>query len=81
MSVFLIAEITIKDDAWVPEYAANVHKLVEKQGGRYLSRSGNITTLEGSRKGCSVVAIMQFPTAQALEAFVRDIEYHAEIEG
>ncbi|AML52595.1 DUF1330 domain-containing protein [Falsihalocynthiibacter arcticus] len=48
MSVYLIADIKITDDRWVPEYAANVHKLVEKHGGKYLSRSGNIKTLEGA---------------------------------
>ena len=45
MSVYLIADIKVTDDGWVPEYATNVHKLVEKHGGRYLSRSGNIETL------------------------------------
>ena len=46
MSVYLIADIKVTDDGWVPEYAANVHNLVKKHGGRYLSRSGNIETLE-----------------------------------
>lgn len=29
MSVFLIADIEVTNDGWVPEYAANVHNLVE----------------------------------------------------
>ena len=50
MSVFLIGDIKVTDDSWVPDYAANVHNIVEKHGGKYLSRSGNISTLEGDDK-------------------------------
>jgi uncharacterized protein (DUF1330 family) len=75
MSVFLIAEIKISDDSWVPAYAANVHKLVESQGGKYLSRSGNITAIEGAQKDCDLVAVMQFDSKTALQAFVNDPEY------
>jgi uncharacterized protein (DUF1330 family) len=75
MSVFLIADIKVTDDGWVPEYAAEVHKLVEKHGGRYLSRSGRITTLEGSDKDSTLIALLEFPTRQALESFTQDPEY------
>lgn len=75
MSVYLIADITITDDGWVPEYATNVHKLVEKHGGTYLSRSGNIDTLEGSTKESTLIAILEFPTRAALDGFAADPEY------
>ncbi len=75
MSVFLIAEIKITSDAWVPDYAANVHKIAEKHGGRYLSRSGNITTVEGPRKDCTLVAIFCFPSKSAVEGFTSSPEY------
>ena len=80
MSVFLVADIKITSDAWVPEYAANVHRFVERQGGKYLSRSGNITTLEGPQTDSSLVAIMQFPSKRALEAFVNDPEYQPYVK-
>jgi uncharacterized protein (DUF1330 family) len=75
MSVYLIADIKVTDDGWVPEYAAEVHKLVEKHGGKYLSRSGRITTVEGSDKDSTLIALLQFPTRQALESFAQDPEY------
>ena len=75
MSVYLIADIKITDDGWVPEYASNVHKLVEKHGGKYLSRSGNIETLEGSTNDSTLIAILEFPTRSALDGFVADPEY------
>ncbi|MFY2825166.1 DUF1330 domain-containing protein [Ruegeria sp. MALMAid1280] len=75
MSVYLIAEIKVTDDGWVPEYAADVHNLVQKQGGRYLSRSGNIEALEGEEKDCTLIAILEFPSRAALDGFVNDPDY------
>lgn len=75
MSVFLIADIEVTDDAWVPDYAAHVHKLVDKHGGRYLARSGNIETLEGAPSDSTLIAILQFPSAEAVKAFASDPDY------
>ncbi|MEP3329174.1 DUF1330 domain-containing protein [Sedimentitalea sp.] len=75
MSVYLIADIKITNDGWVPGYASNVHKLVEKHGGRYLSRSGNIETIEGAAKDSSLIAILEFPTREALDSFASDPDY------
>ncbi len=75
MSVFLIADIKVTDDGWVPEYAANVHNLIGKHGGKYLSRSGNIETLEGSDKDSTLIAIIEFPTRAALQGILDDPEY------
>ena len=75
MTVYLIADIKVTNDGWVPEYATNVHKLVEKYGGRYLSRSGKIETLEGTDKDSTLIAVLEFPTRQALDNFAADPEY------
>ena len=75
MSVFLIADITVTDEGWIPDYAANVHKLVEKHGGKYLSRSGNISTVEGVDSNTTLIAILEFPTREALGNFASDPEY------
>lgn len=75
MTVYLIADIKVTNDGWVPEYATNVHTLVEKHGGRYLSRSGKIETLEGAEKDSTLIAIIEFPSRQALDDFAADPEY------
>ncbi|MCY0146704.1 DUF1330 domain-containing protein [Hoeflea sp. G2-23] len=75
MSVFLIADIKVTDDGWVGEYAANVHRLVEKHGGKYLSRSGNIETLEGADKDSTLIALLEFPNRQAVDDFAQDPDY------
>jgi uncharacterized protein (DUF1330 family) len=45
-------------------------RFTHKHGGKYLSRSGNVKTLEGKPLETSLIAIMEFPTAQDAENFV-----------
>jgi uncharacterized protein (DUF1330 family) len=75
MTAFLIADIKVTDDKWVPDYAACVHELVHKHGGKYLSRSGNVKTLEGTPLETSLIAIMSFPSTKEAENFVADPAY------
>jgi len=75
MTVYLIAHVKVTDDGWVPAYAASVHGIVHKHGGKYLSRSGNVKTLEGKPLDTTLIALLQFPSAEAAEAFVTDPEY------
>ena len=60
MTVYLIADVKVTDDGWVPAYAASVHDVVHKHGGKYLSRSGNVKTLEGKPLDTTLIALLQF---------------------
>jgi uncharacterized protein (DUF1330 family) len=75
MPVYLIADVKVTDDRWVPDYAASVHNLVHKHGGKYLSRSGNVTTLEGKPLDTTMMALIEFPSADAVKAFAGDPGY------
>ena len=75
MTVYVVAEIKVTDDSWVAGYAANVHPIVEKHGGKYLSRSGNVTVLEGEDRGNTLIAIIQFPDAASVQSFATDPDY------
>jgi uncharacterized protein (DUF1330 family) len=75
MTAYLIADIKVTNDGWVPEYAAMAHEFVHKHGGRYLSRSGNVKAIEGKPLDTSLIAIMAFPSASAAEAFINDPGY------
>ena len=75
MSVFVIADIKVNNADWVPAYATNVHNLVARHGGKYLSRSGNITSLEGEKSDSTLIALLQFPDAAAVQAFATDPDY------
>ncbi|HET6618860.1 MAG TPA: DUF1330 domain-containing protein [Dongiaceae bacterium] len=75
MAVYLIADIKVKEDTWIPGYAAAVHDIVHKHGGKYLSRSANVKTLEGKPLDTTLIAILRFPDEQAARAFASDPAY------
>lgn len=75
MSVYVIADVKVTDDSWIPDYAANVHDIVHRHGGKYLSRSGNVTTVEGEPLDTSLVALLQFPSMEEVQAFAGDPDY------
>lgn len=75
MAVYLIANVKVTDDTWIPDYAAKVHDIVHKHGGKYLSRSGNITTIEGDRPDVTLIALLEFPSVEAVQAFANDPAY------
>jgi uncharacterized protein (DUF1330 family) len=75
MTVYVIADIKVTDDGWIPGYAASVHELVHKHGGKYLSRSRNVKTLEGKPLDTTFIALLEFPSAEAVQAFATDPKY------
>lgn len=75
MSVYVIAEVDVTNDEWIPEYAEKTHSIVERHGGKYLSRSGNITQLEGKSEPATLIALIEFPDAEAVTAFATDPDY------
>ena len=75
MTVYVIADLIVTDDSWVPDYAANVHDIVHKHGGKYLARSGNVTTVEGEGRESTLIAILEFPSMEAVQAFATDPDY------
>jgi uncharacterized protein (DUF1330 family) len=75
MTVYIIADIEVTNGSWMPEYAAAVHDLVHRHGGRYLSRSGNVKTIEGSPATTTLIALLEFPSSGAFDEFLTDPEY------
>jgi len=75
MPVYLIANVKVTDEVWLADYAENVHEIVHKHGGKYLSRSGNIMTIEGKDPDITVIALLEFPSIEAVHAFINDPDY------
>ena len=75
MTVYVIADVKVTDDAWIPDYAANVHDIVHSHGGKYLSRSSNVTTIEGEGLDTTLIALLEFPSMEAVQAFASDPAY------
>jgi uncharacterized protein (DUF1330 family) len=75
MPVYVIADIKVTDDKWVADYAASVHDIVHRHGGLYLARSGNIKTLEGLPLDADLIALIEIPSSNAVDAFADDPQY------
>ncbi|MFZ0852693.1 MAG: DUF1330 domain-containing protein [Hyphomicrobiaceae bacterium] len=45
---------------------------VHKHGGKYLSRCGSVKTLEGKPLETTVIALLEFPSVDAVQAFATD---------
>ena len=43
--------------------------------GKYLARSGNVKTLEGQPSDATLIALIAFPSAAAVRAFLADPDY------
>lgn len=75
MPHYLIAQVKVAEDGWIAEYAAKVPDMIHRHGGKYLSRSANITPVEGEQPDLDLVAIVEFPDMDSLQAFVADPDY------
>lgn len=75
MPVYVIADVKVTNDAWLPDYAAHVHDIVHKHGGKYLARSANVKTVEGAPLDTTIVALVEFPSMEAVERFANDPAY------
>ena len=73
--MYVIADIKVTNDSWVPSYAEKVHEIVHRHGGKYLSRSANVKTVEGQPLDTTLMALIQFPSMEAVQAFASDPEY------
>lgn len=75
MKYYAVAEIEMTDRAWAREYVRNVTPMVERHGGRYLARTGNVTVMEGERAPPHVFLIIEWPSREAAQAFYDSAEY------
>jgi uncharacterized protein (DUF1330 family) len=74
MAGYLIANIEVKDPAKFEEYRQKVVPVIEKFGGRYLIRGGDVRRLEGNLPLQRLV-VLEFPTLEAAQRFYNSAEY------
>ncbi len=80
MKHYVVAELAITDESWVPEYMENVTKLVEEYGGTYLARTTNVQRFEGERDVPQWMVFIEFPSQQTAAAFYTCAEYEPYLE-
>lgn len=74
MSVYLVADITVKDPELYEEYRKLVPAIIEQYGGRYVVRGGEVTPGEGGWAPDRIV-ILEFPSAERAQAWATSDEY------
>ena len=74
MSVYVIADIEVNDWDKYREYVEKTRPIVERYGGRYHIRGGEITVTAGDWKPNRLIVI-EFPTKEDMEAFWESPEY------
>jgi uncharacterized protein (DUF1330 family) len=75
MKCYAVAELDVTDPQWVREYVAKVTAMVERRGGRYLARTGQIEKIEGERRPPQVFLIIEWPSKEVADAFYESEEY------
>ena len=75
MPAYLIGRVEIRDPAWLEEYGPKVQALVQKHGGRYLVRGGEMDVVEGTTPPSSAMVVMEFPSMEQARAWYHDPEY------
>jgi uncharacterized protein (DUF1330 family) len=74
MTVYVIADIEVNDRDAYAEYQKKVPAIIEKYGGRYLVRGGDVTVIEGEWQPSRIV-VLEFPSQAELQRFAKSPEY------
>lgn len=74
MKAFVVAAETITDEPAFSDYRRAVPATIEAFGGKFVTRGGHLTRLEGEWPHARLV-IIEFPSRQAAEAWYGSPEY------
>lgn len=73
MTTYVISEVEIRPGAALDEYRRLAAASIERHGGRYLVRGGDLEVLEGSWSGAAVV--VAFESAEQARAWYHSDDY------
>ena len=74
MSAYVVAMIDVHDPETYRKYTDRTPATVKKHGGRFVTRGGAVTALEGDGFDGRMV-ILEFPDKAAAEAWYADTDY------
>jgi uncharacterized protein (DUF1330 family) len=76
MSAYVIAEVTVRDEATYARYREMAPPSIYTYGGKYIARGGTTETLTGTWRPTRLV-ILEFPTMERARAWWNSPEYAA----
>lgn len=74
MTAYLISDVEIRDPAAFQTHRSLAATSIEKFGGRYLVRGGNVAVLEGERRPTTLI-IVEFPDLATAQNWYASAEY------
>ena len=77
MAAYLVVDTLLDNPALYEDYKVQAKPLVEKFGGEYLARGGNLTIKESDLWSPSRIVLIKFPDKDAANRFYESSEYQA----
>lgn len=74
MTAYLIANVDVRDRDMFEAYRERVPPVIEKFGGRYLVRGGELHPVEGNL-GLKRLVVLEFPSMEAARRFYDSPDY------
>jgi uncharacterized protein (DUF1330 family) len=79
MAAYLISDLTVRNPEAFQTYRTRAAAAIEKYGGRYLARGGEIQALEGAWNPQNVV-VVEFAGLEQARAWYTSPEYASALE-
>jgi uncharacterized protein (DUF1330 family) len=80
MPAYAIGRLRAENWSWLKEYGPVVAELIEKHGGRYLARGGEMQRLEGEEELPDAYVVLEFPSIEQARSWYDDPAYAPMIE-
>lgn len=72
---YIMIETNVTNPAWINDYLRKVSPMVERYGGKYLTRTAKVEVLEGGDAPPQFALLVEFPTKADLMTFYNSEEY------
>ena len=74
MPAYIVAHVDVEDWGAYAEYMRHTPRVIQRFGGRFVARGGEMVTLEGPEETLRIVLI-EFPSLEDAKAFYNSDEY------
>lgn len=75
MPAYIVASVDVKDPEGYSAYSAQVPATLERFGGRFIVRGGELEVLEGGEWFTPRLVVLEFPSREAAADWYRSEEY------
>ena len=75
MAAIMVVYMNLSDEAWTDAYFAEVPKLLAEYGAESIAGSRDVRRIEGDRPPPDRMAVLSFPSMEAIDRFMADERY------